>query len=95
VGSGGHVRRDPPPEEALKAKGKAGKNFLVMGPWRHSQINRERLAASARSSGMAIPRAVPPEMVLPFFNRYLKDGPAFTPGQGKRSTIPARIAGTI
>ena len=25
--------------EALKAKGKAGSNFLVMGPWRHSQAN--------------------------------------------------------
>ncbi|MFN3435009.1 MAG: CocE/NonD family hydrolase, partial [Sphingomonas sp.] len=27
--------------EALKAKGKTGNNFLVMGPWRHSQVNRE------------------------------------------------------
>ena len=27
--------------EALKAKGKIGNNHLVMGPWRHSQINRE------------------------------------------------------
>src|SRR3546814_20144884 len=37
--------------EALKAKGKMGNNFLVMGPWRHSQINREGRRSDERRVG--------------------------------------------
>ena len=61
--------------EALKAKGKTGNNFLVMGPWRHSQINRE-----GRSLGPLLwegdtAAQFREQMVLPMFNHYLKDGP--------------------
>jgi putative CocE/NonD family hydrolase len=44
--------------EALKAKGKLGNNHLVMGPWRHSQINREgrSLGPFQWNGDTAIPR---------------------------------------
>jgi putative CocE/NonD family hydrolase len=67
--------------EALKAKGKAGNNFLVMGPWRHSQINREGRSLGPFQWNGDTAAQFREEMVLPFFNRYLKDGPAFTPVQ--------------
>lgn len=62
--------------EALKAKGKVSNNFLVMGPWRHSQINRE-----GRSLGPLLwegdtAAQFREQMVLPLFNQYLHDGPA-------------------
>jgi putative CocE/NonD family hydrolase len=62
--------------EALKAKGKMGNNFLVMGPWRHSQINREGRALGAFQWDGDTAAEFREEMVLPFFDQYLKDGPA-------------------
>ena len=64
--------------EALVAKGKAGNNFLVMGPWRHSQINREGRELGPFKWDGDTAAQFREEMVLPLFNQYLKDGPAVT-----------------
>jgi hypothetical protein len=64
--------------EALKAKGKMGNNFLVMGPWRHSQINREGRSLGPFQWNGDTAAQFREEMVLPFFNQYLKDGPPVT-----------------
>jgi putative CocE/NonD family hydrolase len=62
--------------EALKAKGKTGNNFLVMGPWRHSQINREGRSLGALLWEGDTAAQFREQMVVPMFNQYLKDGPA-------------------
>jgi putative CocE/NonD family hydrolase len=60
---------------ALKAAGHEANNWLVMGPWFHSQINREgRSLGPFRWLGdtaLQFRR----DMVLPFFEEHLKDGP--------------------
>lgn len=61
--------------EALKAKGKIGNNFLVMGPWRHSQVNREGRELGPFKWNGDTARQFREEMVLPLFEQYLKDGP--------------------
>ena len=60
--------------EALKAKGKIGNNFLVMGPWRHSQVNREGRSLGAFQWSGDTAAQFREDMVLPFFNQYLKPG---------------------
>ncbi len=62
--------------EALKAKGKTGNNFLVMGPWRHSQVNRDGRSLGAFQWNGDTAAQFREEMVLPLFDQYLKDGPA-------------------
>ncbi|MCW3796484.1 CocE/NonD family hydrolase [Sphingomonas sp. BN140010] len=62
--------------EALKAKGKMGNNYLVMGPWRHSQVNREGRSLGPLQWNGDTAAQFREQMVLPFFNQYLKDGPA-------------------
>ncbi len=62
--------------EALKAKGKTGNNFLVMGPWRHSQVNREGRSLGPFQWNGDTAAQFRDEMVLPLFDQYLKDGPA-------------------
>jgi len=64
--------------EALKAKGKTGNNFLVMGPWRHSQINRVGYELGPFKWNGDTAAQFREQMVLPLFNQYLKDGPAVT-----------------
>lgn len=61
--------------EALKAKGKVGNNFLVMGPWRHSQINREGRSLGPLNWDGDTAAQFREQMVLPLFNQHLKDGP--------------------
>jgi len=65
--------------EALKAAGKAGNNFIVMGPWRHSQINREGRSLGPFQWNGDTAAQYREDMILPLFNYYLKDGPAVTP----------------
>lgn len=60
--------------EALRARGKTG-NFLVMGPWRHSQINREGRSLGPLQWQGDTAAQFREQMVVPFFNQYLKDGP--------------------
>jgi putative CocE/NonD family hydrolase len=61
--------------EALKAKGKIGNNFLAMGPWRHSQINREGRSLGPLQWEGDTAAQFREQLVLPLFNQYLKDGP--------------------
>jgi putative CocE/NonD family hydrolase len=60
---------------ALKAAGHEANNWLVIGPWFHSQVNREgwNLGAFKWNGDTAL--QFRREMTLPFFNQYLKDGP--------------------
>ena len=62
--------------EALKAKSKMGNNHLVMGPWRHSQINREGRELGPFKWDGDTALQFREQMILPLFNQYLKDGPA-------------------
>ncbi|UIJ44492.1 CocE/NonD family hydrolase [Sphingomonas cannabina] len=61
--------------EALKKAGKVGNNYLVMGPWRHSQVNREGRELGPFEWNGDTAAQFREDMVLPFFNQYLKDGP--------------------
>lgn len=61
--------------EALKAKGKMGNNFLVMGPWRHSQVNREGRELGPFKWNGDTAQQFREEMVLPLFDQYLRNGP--------------------
>jgi hypothetical protein len=60
---------------ALKAAGHEANNWLVIGPWFHSQVNREgwNLGPFKWNGDTAL--QFRREMTLPFFNQYLKDGP--------------------
>jgi putative CocE/NonD family hydrolase len=64
--------------ETLVKAGHASNNYLVMGPWRHSQINREGRSLGPFNWNGDTAAQYREDMVLPFFNQYLKDGPAVT-----------------
>jgi putative CocE/NonD family hydrolase len=64
--------------ETLVKAGHASNNFIVMGPWRHSQINREGRSLGPFNWNGDTAEQYREDMVLPFFNQYLKDGPAVT-----------------
>ncbi len=58
--------------ERLKAAGAAERNYLVVGPWNHSQINHSGYNIGPfrwRGNTTAIFRQ---EVLLPFFNQYLR-----------------------
>jgi putative CocE/NonD family hydrolase len=60
---------------ALKAKGVPDTmNRLVMGPWFHSQVNREGRALGPLIWATDTTAQWRREMLLPFFNQYLKPG---------------------
>ncbi|WP_425228332.1 CocE/NonD family hydrolase [Sphingomonas sp.] len=61
--------------EALKAHGHLGNNMLVMGPWRHSQINREGRSLGPFQWNGDTAMQFREEMVMPLFRQYLEDGP--------------------
>ncbi len=64
--------------ETLKGKGKLGNNHLVMGPWRHSQINRDGRSLGPFQWNGDTAQQFREDMLLPYFNQYLKDAPAVT-----------------
>ncbi|MET3760243.1 CocE/NonD family hydrolase [Sphingomonas sp. UYEF23] len=64
--------------EALVKAGHQSNNYLVMGPWRHSQVNREGRTLGPLTWNGDTAQQYRADMVLPFFNQYLKDGPAVT-----------------
>ena len=64
--------------EALVRAGHQSNNYLVMGPWRHSQVNREGRSLGPLQWNGDTAQQYREDMVLPFFNQYLKDGPAVT-----------------
>jgi len=53
-------------------------NSLVVGPWRHSGVNYDGSSLGALKFGGDTAQQFRREVMLPFFNQYLKDGaPAF------------------
>jgi putative CocE/NonD family hydrolase len=69
---------------ALKAAGHEGDNWLVMGPWFHSQVNREGFNLGPFKWDGDTALQFRRDMVMPFFAQYLKDGP---PANLARATI--------
>jgi putative CocE/NonD family hydrolase len=59
--------------EALKAKGMAGNNHLVMGPWSHSQVNRVADSLGPLKWRGDTAADFRKDVLVPFFNTYLKD----------------------
>ena len=68
---------------ALKAKGVAAPmSYLVMGPWFHSQVNREGRSLGPLVWATDTTAWWRKDVLLPFFNQYLK------PGSPKADTPP-------
>ncbi len=60
---------------ALKAKGAPDTmNTLVMGPWFHSQVNREGRSLGSLNWASDTTAQWRRDVLLPFFNQYLKEG---------------------
>ncbi len=60
---------------ALKAAGKESTNWLVMGPWFHSQINRPGWSLGPFQWNGDTAEQYRTDMVYPFFAHYLAGGP--------------------
>ena len=73
---------------ALKAKGQADHNYLVMGPWRHSQVNAEGYGLGPLKWDGDTTAQFRRDVLLPFFNQYLRSGAA------KADTPPVLIYNT-
>jgi predicted acyl esterase len=69
---------------ALKAAGHESNNWLVMGPWFHSQINRPGDALGPLKWEGDTAAQFRRDMVLPFFEEHLRGGP---PAKLARATI--------
>lgn len=65
--------------EALKAAGHEANNWLVMGPWRHSGVNYDGSSLGTLRFNGDTALEFRRDVLLPFFNRYLKDRPAADP----------------
>ena len=59
---------------ALKAKGKAATNILVMGPWRHSQVNYDGFSLGRLNWDGDTAAQYRKQILRPFFDQYLKPG---------------------
>jgi putative CocE/NonD family hydrolase len=57
---------------ALKAKGQTDHNYLVMGPWRHSQVNYDGYNLGPLKWEGDTALQFRREVLKPFFDRYLK-----------------------
>jgi putative CocE/NonD family hydrolase len=57
---------------ALKAKGQSDHNFLVMGPWRHSQVNYDGYNLGPLRWDGDTALQFRRDVLKPFFDRYLK-----------------------
>ena len=60
---------------ALKAAGHESTNWLVMGPWFHSQVNRPGWSLGPFKWNGDTAAQYRTQMVFPFFNHYLNGGP--------------------
>ncbi|WP_426287939.1 CocE/NonD family hydrolase [Luteibacter sp. E-22] len=61
--------------EAVEPKDKGNdKNYLVMGPWRHSQVNYDASSLGALQWDGDTALQFRRDVLLPFFNQYLVDG---------------------
>ncbi|HEY6619639.1 MAG TPA: CocE/NonD family hydrolase [Steroidobacteraceae bacterium] len=61
---------------ALKAAGHAANNWLVLGPWSHSQVNREGFSLGPLRWEGDTAVQFRRDMVMPFLNEHLRGGPA-------------------
>jgi putative CocE/NonD family hydrolase len=59
--------------EALKARGFAANNYLVMGPWYHSQVNRSAETLGPLKWPGDTAADFRRDVLIPFFDTYLKD----------------------
>jgi uncharacterized protein len=59
---------------ALKARGQVDHNYLVMGPWRHSQVNYEGFNLGPLRWEGDTARQYRRNIIKPFFDQYLKAG---------------------
>lgn len=59
---------------ALKAKGQADHNYLVMGPWRHSQVGNSAYNLGPLKWDGDTALQFRRDVLLPFFNQHLKTG---------------------
>jgi hypothetical protein len=59
--------------EALKSVGAGATNHLVMGPWRHSQVNYDGSSLGALRWNGDTATDFRRDVLLPFFDTYLKD----------------------
>jgi len=59
---------------ALKAVGQADHNYLVMGPWRHSQVNYDGYNLGPLKWDGNTTEQFRRDVLRPFFDQYLKDG---------------------
>jgi len=57
---------------ALKAKGQTGHNYLVMGPWRHSQVNYDGYNLGPLKWDGDTALQFRRDVLKPFFDQYLK-----------------------
>ena len=73
---------------ALKAKGQVDHNYLVMGPWFHSQVNREGYDLGPLRWDGDTTAQFRRDVLKPFFDQYLK------PGAPKADTPPVIIYNT-
>jgi putative CocE/NonD family hydrolase len=73
---------------ALKARNQADHNYLVMGPWFHSQVNREGYNLGPLRWEGDTTAQFRRDILKPFFDQYLK------PGAPKADTPPVLIYNT-
>ena len=59
---------------ALKAKGQVDHNYLVMGPWRHSQVNYDAYNLGPLKWDGDTALQFRRDVLKPFFDQYLKPG---------------------
>ncbi len=59
---------------ALNAKGQADHNYLVMGPWRHSQVNSDGYSLGPLRWDGDTTQQFRRDVLRPFFDQYLKTG---------------------
>ena len=70
--------------QALKAASHEANNWLVLGPWSHSQVNREGFSLGPLRWEGDTAVQFRRDMVMPFFNEHLRNGP---PAQLARATV--------
>ena len=73
---------------ALKNAGRTATNYLVMGPWRHSQVNSSGFSLGPLKWDGDTTRQFRRDVLRPFFDQYLK------PGAPKADTPPVLIYNT-
>jgi len=78
---------------ALKARGQADHNYLVMGPWRHSQVNYDGYNLGPLKWDGDTALQFRRDVLKPFFDRYLKSDAADSEKAGAR-TPPVFIYNT-